>query len=303
MIVVDNGGGDEIDDARARARVKVAGNGRNIGFAGGCNLGAEAARGDVLLFLNPDTVAAKGAVAALAEQVRDPSIGVAMPRLRLSRRPDLLNSGGNVVHVSGLAWAGRYEQPATTITEVEDVPYASGAALAVRAEVFEELGGFTSELFTYQEDLELCWRARLRGLRVVITPAADVYHDYDFERNEAKRYFLERNRLIFVLTAYPLRLLLAAAPVLVGVELGIVGLSIVERWFAAKARSWVWIAGHPRWLVRHRRETMRLSRVPTRKLVRFLTPVVDPKMIGVPRLVGVVNALNAGYWHVVEKLL
>ena len=72
----------------------------------------------------------------------------------------------------------------------------------MRASTFAELGGFTDELFLYGEDLELAWRARMKGLRVVMNPRADVFHAYEFSRNVSKRYFLERNRLVFVLSAF-----------------------------------------------------------------------------------------------------
>jgi GT2 family glycosyltransferase len=303
VIVVDNGGGDELAAARAHAGVRVVGDGRNIGFAAGCNVGKDEARGQVLVFLNPDTVAAEGAIEALAAAMSDTSVGVAMARLRLLDRPQLLNSGGNVVHISGLAWAGRFEQPAETVAAREDVPYASGAALAVRRDLFERIGGFTDELFMYQEDLELCWRARLSGLRIVIEPGADVYHEYEFARNTEKRYFLERNRLIFVLTAYPGRLLLAAGPVLLGAELALVALAMREGWLGAKVKGWAWIARHPRWLARHRKETMRLRRVGAGELARFLTPVVDPQMIALPRVAALLNAVVSSYWRVARHAL
>src|SRR5439155_1309529 len=84
----------------------------NLSFAGGCNRGAAEANGDVLVFLNPDTVVDPGALTRLAETLQDPSIGIAMARLRLLARPELLNSAGTVLHLSGLAWAGRYGEPA-----------------------------------------------------------------------------------------------------------------------------------------------------------------------------------------------
>src|SRR5436309_1674819 len=81
-------------------------------------------------------------------------------------------------------------------------------------------------------------RARLRGLRVAITPAADVYHDYDFDRNPAKRYLLERNRLIFVLTTYSSRMLAVLAPVLIATELGLLVLALREGWARDKVAGW-----------------------------------------------------------------
>ena len=109
-----------------------------------------------------------------------------MARVLLLDGPGMLNSSGTVVHVCGLAWAGGHGQPAETFAELRDVAAPSGAALAIRRALFRELGGFTEELFMYQEDLVLGWRARLAGLRVVATPAADVLHDYEFGRNAQK---------------------------------------------------------------------------------------------------------------------
>ena len=80
--------------------------------------------------------------------------------------------------------------------------------MAIRAETFRALGGFAEELFMYLEDLELGWRAHLAGYRVVVDPGADVFHEYEFGRNPRKSYFLERNRLIFCLSAYSGRQLL-----------------------------------------------------------------------------------------------
>ena len=64
----------------------------------------------MIVFLNPDTVVMPGAVGRLARRLEDSAIGIAMARLQLLDRPGILNSGGTVVHVSGLAWAGRFGQ-------------------------------------------------------------------------------------------------------------------------------------------------------------------------------------------------
>ena len=171
VIVVNNGpAGPEIEGAAARARVIES---ENTGFGAGCNRGARETDADVLVFVNPDTVVQPGAVTALAQALEDPAVGVVQARLRLLDRPELLNSSGNVVHVSGLAWPGGYGDRADALTEPREIPYASGAACAIRADVFRKLGGFTEELFLYQEDLELCWRAHLHDMRVLVVPARD----------------------------------------------------------------------------------------------------------------------------------
>lgn len=303
MIVDNGGGGPEIDLAEADERVVLVRPGKNLGFAAGCNLGAERATGEALVFLNPDTVARKGAIRELAQAVADPSVGIAMARLRLLSDPELLNSDGNVVHLTGLSWVGGYGEPASRLTDPREIAYPSGAAMAIRAQTFRDLGRFTEELFMYLEDLELGWRARLHGLRVIVTPAADVLHDYHYSRNATKEHLIERNRIVFVGSAYSWRLLLVLAPLLASAELAMLLLSLRRGWFRGKLAGWGWCVRHGRWLARHRRETQRLRRVPDRDLVRYLTPVLDPKVGELPRSIGALNGVMAAYWRLVRRAL
>jgi GT2 family glycosyltransferase len=304
VVVVDNGGGGpEIEEARGREGVRVVDPGKNVGFAGGCNLGASEASGDVLVFLNPDTVAAPRAIAQLASTLEDPEIGIAMARLRLLDRPELLNSRGTEVHVAGIAWAGGYGEPAEEVDALRDVAGPSGAAMAIHAETFRGLGGFTEELFMYQEDLLLGWKARLAGLRVVIDPQADVYHDYEYDRNTAKHYLLERNRLVFVLATYSGRLLLLLGPVLLALELGLAVQAGREGWLRDKVRGWAWCARHARWLIEQRRATQRLRAVPDRDVAALLTPTLSPAMISVPAAARAANRGVEAYWRLVRRVL
>jgi GT2 family glycosyltransferase len=304
VIVVDNGAADgAVVEQERWERLRLVDPGENLGFAAGANLGAAEASDDVLVFLNPDTVVGPGALRRLARTLEDPAVGIAMPRLRLLDRPELFNSGGTVVHVSGLAWAGRFGEQAESINSLEDVAAASGAALAIRRDTFHALGGFTQELFMYQEDVELSWRAHLAGLRVVVDPGADVFHEYEFGRHPSKIALLERNRLIFVLTSYSLRLLFLLGPLLVLFELAMLLLSARRRWFRGKLGGWWWCLRHVGWLVRHRRETKRLRRVRDGDLARFLTPILDPAMVEAPRGVKAANAVFSRYWALVRRLL
>jgi GT2 family glycosyltransferase len=255
------------------------------------------------VFLNPDTVVAPGALQGLVDPLEDPTIGIVSARLRLLDQPELLNSAGNEVHLTGIAWAGLFGRPASSVAELRDVAFPTGAAMAIRRDLFEQLGGFTEELFMYQEDLELGWRVRLRGLRVVVNPEADVYHEYEFGRNPGKQYLLERNRLVFVLSSYSPRLLLLLSPVLVSTEAAMLALALKEGWAKDKLAGWGWLLQNAGWLRRHRRETQSLRRVRDRELARFLSPVIAPAMIRVPAPVRAVNPLVARYWRLVKKVL
>jgi GT2 family glycosyltransferase len=304
VLVVDNGGGGpEIDEARGRAGVRVLDSGGNVGFAAGSNLGAGEAKGDVLVFLNPDTVVSPGAIAQLARTLEDESIGIATARLRLLDEPERLNAAGVDVHVTGIGWAARYGEAADVVRDIEEVPAASGTAMAIRADTFRELGGFAEELFMYLEDLELGWRARLAGYRVVVDPAADVLHEYEFGRNPRKSYYLERNRLVFLLSAYSGRQLALLAPVLLATEVGMLGLAAKERWLRDKLAGWSWLVRNTGTVRRRRRATQRLRRVRDRELAEHLTPTFSPGMLPVPAPLRAANPLVRGYWRLVKKAL
>lgn len=304
VVVVDNGpGGPEIDEAGGRDGVRVVAPGENVGFAAGSNFGARQASGEVLVFLNPDTVVAPGALQQLARALENPELGIVMARLRLLDEPEKLNSAGLQVHVTGIGWAGGYGEPADSIVEQREVPAPSGTAMAMRAEVFRELGGFAEELFMYLEDLELGWRARLAGYRVIVDPAADVFHEYDYGRNPRKSFFLERNRLVFVLSAYSLRQLLLLTPLLVLTELGIAAVALKERWLREKLAGWGWLLRNGGTVWRRRRLTQSLRRRRDRDLSRYLTATFSPSMTPVPLLMRVGNPFVRGYWRLVRRAL
>lgn len=303
-ILVDNGGGGpEIDEARGREGVRVIQPAENVGFAAGCNLGARDARGDVLLFLNPDTVVSDGALQTLERALENPRVAFAMARLRLLGEPEKLNSSGIEVHVTGIGWAGGYGDAVESVTEVREIAAPSGTAMAVRAKTFQELGGFAEELFMYLEDLELGWRSRLAGYQVVLEPAADVFHEYDFGRNPRKSYFLERNRIIFVLSAYSARQLVLLAPLLAATELGMAALALREGWLRDKIAGWGWVVANFGTVTRRRRRTQALRRVRDRELARYLTPIFSPAMTPVPTLLRAANPLVASYWRLVRRAL
>jgi GT2 family glycosyltransferase len=304
IVIVNNGlEGPELEIAGSSPRIRVVTPPENIGFAAGCNFGAAFASSEILVFLNPDTVPAPGALRALVRTLEDESVAIATPRLRLLHEPDLLNGAGNVVHISGLGWCDQFAEPALDVREARDVPAPSGAAFAIRAAEYRELGGLREELFMYYEDQDLGWRVQMQGRRVVMNPRADVYHDYDFYKHQHKHYFLERNRFVFLLLAFSVRTLLVLAPVLVAAELAMCLLAARQGWLKEKLRGWVWSARHVRVLLRLRRETQRSRRIRDRELVRLLTPAIDPGAMAAPPIVRLFNPLLAAYWAVASRLI
>ncbi len=302
VVLVDNGcTSDALPRLAALAGVTVVEPGRNLGFAGGCNLGAARAGGEVLAFVNGDAVVQVDALAALAAALDD-SVGLATASLRLHGQEDVMNSAGNPVHWSGLSWAGGLGRPAAAYAVPADVASASGAATACRADRFRALGGFCEPMFAYCEDTELSLRCWQRGWRVVYVPDAVVTHRYEFSRNPRKLYLVERNRLFLVLTLWSGRLLGLVAGPLVALELAVLAVALKGGWARHKVAGWWWLLRHAG-LVRDRRREVQAARtLPDRDLAHLLTGDVEP---GVPALAApaVLRRLSRVYWTVVRRAL
>jgi GT2 family glycosyltransferase len=304
VIVVDNGaGGEELEAVAAAGRVTVVSPPGNLGFAGGCNLGAKLAHGATLVFLNPDTVVAPGSLQPLVDPLMDLDVGIVTGRLRITETPELLHAAGTVVHWSGMGWSSGFGTSADEPGGTVDVTTPCGAAMAMTAATFDDLGGFHDEFFLYHEDVQLGWRAQMSGRRVVYCPAADIYHDYDFERHPRKRYFMERNRIAFIGTCFSARTLLLLSPLLLATELAMLVMALRQGWFRDKLAGWVWLARNSRKLLRRRRETQRSRVVRDRDLAWLLTTAIDPGMLRVPKLVKALNPLVLAYWAVVRFAL
>jgi len=208
----------------------------NIGFGAGCNLGAKwlGDEIDVLLFLNPDAFPRPGSINVLRE-ASTRGWGAWMGLVLL---PDgRVNCAGNVVHVSGLAWCAGYAEPAGRYSKAEEIPCLSGADLAVDRRVWEDIGGFAPEYFLYYEDIDLCFRLQLKGYKTGILPESHIEHDYDFQKNERKWFYLERNRYLFVIRTWPLSVIVVLAPILLAVEVALWLISLAQGRFLLKVRS------------------------------------------------------------------
>ena len=179
VVVVDNASTDgSVELVRERfPQCQVVALDANLGFAAGNNAGARGATGPYLAFLNNDTEVEAGWLNALVEAVeRDPRTGLVSSQVVFMDRPDVIDSAGDGYLRCGGGFKHRHGQPAVRHTGDGEVFGACGAAFLIRRELFETLGGFDEDLFMVYEDVDLSYRARLRGARCTYASAARVRH-------------------------------------------------------------------------------------------------------------------------------
>lgn len=174
FLVVDNAHEDDHGRTHRELELSTAGvrlilPGRNLGFAGGCELGALHARGDVLAFVNPDLVTDGVWLDPLLDGLDQPGVAISAPVLT--------NRDGTVQEAGSRVLADGSTAPITDESELSDADYASAACWLVRRDDHERFGGFDSAFFpAFYEDVDLALRAQTLGGRLRVVPSARVLH-------------------------------------------------------------------------------------------------------------------------------
>jgi GT2 family glycosyltransferase len=228
-----------------------------------------------LLICHDDVVLDPPALRRMLEEAYRSNAGIVGPKLVDADDPDVLLEVGRSVDRFGVPHTGIEpgELDQAQHDAVRDVFYVSDAAMLVRTDLFHELGGFDPARFPGAEDLDLCWRARLAGARVLVAPEARVaHHEAAGDRRDGAgpdSVAMTRNRIRTVLTLSSARTLLWVVPVGVAtsfVEALLLTVTLRRGRVRSALGPWLWNLrrfGHIR---RTRREARRDRRVDDRDL-------------------------------------
>ena len=222
-VIIDNGSsGDDVQILQERFgdSTHLIANERNLGFAGGCNIGIRCALGrgaNYILLLNNDTVVDPAFLSALVQAAEKIPDGASFcPKICYFDRPRVLQStGGRVSPWTGRAWqVGRDRPDEGGHYDVEERDYADGACMLIRRSALERVGLLDEEYFAYWEETDWCDRAREEGLKSYYVPTSRVWHKA--ARSQAPdaeyHYLYRRNAFLFLRKRKaPLHLLSAVA--------------------------------------------------------------------------------------------
>jgi len=208
LVVVDNGSRPPLDPIAAARPVTIIRSDENLGYAGGANLGfdaALAAGAETVLLLNNDVRVRRGATdAALRVLASDPRVAVVGPKVLAREDPSRLwLAWGRVTYRQSLvALCGAGEPDGPAFARERDVEWVAGCAMWLRAAALADVGRLDEAFFAYHEEVDWCTRARARGWRVVYCPAAVVTHTGRGTAGgpaavRVRKYFAARNSILF----------------------------------------------------------------------------------------------------------
>lgn len=210
IVVVDN---DREEPPELPEGVRLLRNPENLGFARACNRGLRTSSGEIVVFVNPDVIVERDFFERLGEFFRGaPQAGVAGPRivdgtgaLQLSARREVNLASGLLGRTSLLTRAFPKSRLVRRMFPAAGEPgapvavdWVSGACLAARREVLEELGGFDERFFMYFEDADLCRRARQAGWKVFYLPRVQVVHHTGASSGDRTRAILRLHKSAFL---------------------------------------------------------------------------------------------------------
>ena len=209
VIVVDNASQNQEAEADTISEkylhVKVIKSEKNLGFAGGNNLGIKAAQGKYLFFINNDTIFKEFNVQALINRLESsPSIGVVCPKIRFAWGSNPIQFTGYTplskitVRNQSIGFGeedkGQYDAPHPT-------PYAHGAAMLIKREAIEKTGLMPECFFLYYEELDWSMMFTRAGYQIWYEPQCTIYHKESQstgQNSPLRTYYIVRNRLLLV---------------------------------------------------------------------------------------------------------
>jgi GT2 family glycosyltransferase len=316
VYIVDNSSSDEsreyLSEKYPEARIIPRNDGNysaanNAGFRQAVLDGFE-----YFLVANMDVRFHRDSVSELVKAVdSDNSIGVVQSKILLypknkeEWKHPRINSVGNIIHYLGFGYTRGYGQVDTEINGFPEIMYASGCSYIIKKELLQIIIGYNEEYYMYHDDLELSWRAKLAGYKVVLAPKSIVYHKYEFDRSIQMVYYMERNRYLTILIYYKIPTLILIFPVLLIMDFGMFFYSIKNGWFKDLMRVYKYFYKSSTWKkIRVERKKVKKIRVRKDKdLIENYSGKILFQEINNPVLKYIANPILSVYWWVAKRLI
>lgn len=276
IIHADNGGDLDMPALAVKfPTVRQIANPVNLGFAVGMNRAVAQSTGDWIGLINPDAFVDAGWLEAMKAAIaRYPDVKLFTSLQLDAGQPDRLDGAGDALTVFGFPYRAGIGHTLPAQMEIAEVFAACGAAMLIRRDLWDRLGGFDEDFFCYCEDADLGFRARLLGERCLFVPEAKVSHVGSASlgvRSDFALYHGYRNRLWLYLKTMPLALLILTLPI----HIGLTGLGALQDTLKGKG-TLVWKALRDAWqglrpILEHRKLIQKTRQIGSLRLAKSLT--------------------------------
>lgn len=217
IIVADNGSTDcSLELLKSEfPTVKIVALGQNYGFAEGYNRALAEVNNELVVLLNSDVMVTNNWLQPIVDHFdNNPETAACQPKIRAYRNPEYFEhagaAGGFIDYLGYPFCRGRLFHAVEKDNQQYDTPisifWATGAALFIRNNTFKAVGGLDNSFFAHMEEIDLCWRLKSRGKRIMCIPQSTVYHlgaATLTNENPHKTYLNFRNNLVMLYKNLP----------------------------------------------------------------------------------------------------
>lgn len=207
VILVDNGSDEDPSEIISNKfpKVEVIRSDSNLGFSSGNNLGSKQAKGDFIFFVNNDTLFAENIIEELIRPFFTISkLAIVSPKVIYYNSPNIIQYAGSSEISS---YTGRNKVLGQGQVDNDQLFksgftfFAHGAAMIVRKDVLDKIGGFPDIFFLYYEEMDYSYKIRKAGFNIFYNNSAVIYHRVSYtvgEDSPLKTYYMTRNRILFM---------------------------------------------------------------------------------------------------------
>ncbi|PIX99581.1 glycosyltransferase family 2 protein [bacterium (Candidatus Howlettbacteria) CG_4_10_14_3_um_filter_37_10] len=197
IIIIDNKSSDGSEDYISRTNwVRLLSNDKNEGFAKACNRGTKNATGKIFIFLNNDTEVQRGWVEPLIDALEDEEVAISGPRLLFPN--GLIQNAGVIIssdHIPRHIYVGE-DSNKPYVNKKREFNAVTGACLAIKKNIFDDIGGFDEEFINGMEDIDLCLKVRKMGKKILYCPKSVVIHRESMSPGRSK--FNKQNNELYL---------------------------------------------------------------------------------------------------------
>jgi hypothetical protein len=277
VIIVDNASKDQSHKICKEKfdKIKLIENMQNLGYCEGNNVGIRNAGGDFIVILNPDTLVEPDWLTELFLAYEKYGDGLYQPKIVATTDHKILITGGNMIQLFGFGYSrGKGDKDMSQYEKDEEIGYASGTCLFTSSKIMKKLENFDSFLFAYHDDLDLCWRGKLLGIKSYYVHKSIIYHPiegYSFKWNAFKFFLMERNRLYCLMTHYKRTTFIKILPALILVEIAITWTYMKKGFLGVKIKANLDILKNLKKINRCYNDIQKTRMVSDKKLIKTFT--------------------------------
>ncbi len=277
IIIVDNASTDGSQEwiKLNHPEINLVENDSNYGYAGGCNRGAEIAKGDFLVFLNNDTIQEPDWLKYLLDCIqKDNTIAAVQPKILNYYEKtifDYAGGAGGEMDIFCYPFArGRVflqqEKDNQQYDNSSQCFWASGTAIMVKKDLFITAGKFDEIFFAHMEEIDLCWRLKAMGYQIWVEPKSIVFHKnaLSLPMHTHRKYYLNhRNSLLMLFSNYPLKKIIYLGTIRIFLEFVALCYSMFKldiNHITGILHSLIWIVFHPQIIIKKRMHYKKINK-------------------------------------------